>query len=759
LSIGRKEHKTPPTKRGLLGSQLREFKMQKLFLVPACVLAIGLFVGNKLHADVVILNSDQGDYRFNATNTYYITNVVTISGTATFEGNTVIKYGPDAVLSVYTVDCETASNAPAYFTARDDDTLGVVLPDSLHVPPLQGYYSTDWSSSPLDTALVVNGDSNGNTFLQHIKITYANYGIFDNNLENQTTLTIDDANIRDCGTSIYWAGSDSGSTDVMVSNSRISHSLINGDIYSASFNNVVFNDVTIDDGGVGVYSGVTVSFTNSLLANTGYIWWDVDVEGTSNQLFNSDLFGDNYQILDLHAPSAFAQTVLTTPNNSVAITLDADSPDDKPLKYIVLSSPAHGTLSGTPPNLTYTPACNYDGTDSFTFTVDDGILDSTNATVSLLVDEPAQFAIEATNNYVGTSYPHLQLNVFGGFPSYLVVLVDTNPAQANGVWTSYTSSNLVVNLGTNEGWHDVWIGLEGFLSSPMALWQHKRMKLDLQPPVLVITSPTNGTVDIPIVQIVGYSPEAMASICYDFSNAVETATNRQVLVLDQFYDTNTLEFTTNTFQAFDVSLTNGLNIFTLHAADLAGNVATLVTNFTLDYSNKPPLVMQFIWPQDGMKVCGTNFICNGSVNDPTASIVAQTVDVGGNTNMFNGAVGRDGIFYIDNLPLGSGTNIFTLIATDKVGQTASTILTVIQGDAGLVVDPIPHNQTTVTGKINSNTFTVWVNGVKATMSSTVNGNGVYTWEADAVPIPPNSSLVQVSAIPNSDHGGYGSWGQ
>jgi hypothetical protein len=45
-----------------------------------------------------------------------------------------------------------------------------------------------------------------------------------------------------------------------------------------------------------------------------------------------------------------------------------------------VTSPAHGTLSGTAPNVTYTPAANYNGSDSFTFKVNDGALDSTPAT-------------------------------------------------------------------------------------------------------------------------------------------------------------------------------------------------------------------------------------------------------------------------------------------------------------------------------------------------------------------------------------------
>ena len=50
-----------------------------------------------------------------------------------------------------------------------------------------------------------------------------------------------------------------------------------------------------------------------------------------------------------------------------------------------VARPAHGTLTGTAPNVTYTPAANYNGSDSFTFTVNDGTVDSNVATVSISV--------------------------------------------------------------------------------------------------------------------------------------------------------------------------------------------------------------------------------------------------------------------------------------------------------------------------------------------------------------------------------------
>src|SRR6185503_20460964 len=49
------------------------------------------------------------------------------------------------------------------------------------------------------------------------------------------------------------------------------------------------------------------------------------------------------------------------------------------------SSPGHGTLSGTPPNLIYTPSLNFIGTDSFTYKVGDGLAESGIAQVALTI--------------------------------------------------------------------------------------------------------------------------------------------------------------------------------------------------------------------------------------------------------------------------------------------------------------------------------------------------------------------------------------
>src|SRR5207237_369306 len=85
------------------------------------------------------------------------------------------------------------------------------------------------------------------------------------------------------------------------------------------------------------------------------------------------------------APVANAQSVTTAEDTAKAITLTASDVDGDTLTYSIVFGPSHGSLSGAAPNVSYTPAANYNGADSFTFKANDGTVDSNVATVSLTV--------------------------------------------------------------------------------------------------------------------------------------------------------------------------------------------------------------------------------------------------------------------------------------------------------------------------------------------------------------------------------------
>ena len=106
------------------------------------------------------------------------------------------------------------------------------------------------------------------------------------------------------------------------------------------------------------------------------------------------------------------------------------------------------------------------------------------------------------------------------------------------------------------------------------------------------------------------------------------------------------------------------------------------------------------------------------MDDPTATVTAQTVDTNGNTNVFNGLVERNGNFWVENIPFSGGSNLLTLTVTDSAGNIATTNITVAPGAVALTIDaPSPDqlwNPTlTVTGTIDDAAdYTVWVNGAK-----------------------------------------------
>ncbi|HEX8818671.1 MAG TPA: kelch repeat-containing protein [Archangium sp.] len=74
----------------------------------------------------------------------------------------------------------------------------------------------------------------------------------------------------------------------------------------------------------------------------------------------------------------------TVEDTATPVTLAATTSLGQPLTYSVVSPPSHGTLSGTAPDLTYTPEANYYGGDSFQYQAADGA-SAAIGTVSLKV--------------------------------------------------------------------------------------------------------------------------------------------------------------------------------------------------------------------------------------------------------------------------------------------------------------------------------------------------------------------------------------
>ncbi len=170
-----------------------------------------------------------------------------------------------------------------------------------------------------------------------------------------------------------------------------------------------------------------------------------------------------------HQPAADAQSVVTAEDTTLAIVLTGSDPDSDPLSFVVTVAPAHGALSGTAPNLTYTPAANYNGPDSFQFVANDGLVDSLAATVSIDIapvnDAPlanAQSVTVAEDSSVAVTLTGSDVD--GDVLSFSVV-----DAPAHGV-LSGTAPNLIYTPAANYNGPDSFTFLvnDGTVDSALA---------------------------------------------------------------------------------------------------------------------------------------------------------------------------------------------------------------------------------------------------------------------------------------------------
>ena len=223
---------------------------------------------------------------------------------------------------------------------------------------------------------------------------------------------------------------------------------------------------TLTAGGAGV-SGRTVTFTlggasrDATTNASGTATASVSIAGYSVGTFvgavQAQFAGDATYLavsatgtltVTNSAPVATPQTRTLAEDTPLSITLGGFDADADALTFAIVTGPTHGQLAGTAPALTYTPAANYIGADSFVFSVTDSHGATTSATVNITVtavNDPPVITLTSPMFSLGQA-----------------LAANTNPvAMAGGdfngdgrldvVTAAQTSSDLAVFLSTANG--------------------------------------------------------------------------------------------------------------------------------------------------------------------------------------------------------------------------------------------------------------------------------------------------------------------
>ncbi len=153
------------------------------------------------------------------------------------------------------------------------------------------------------------------------------------------------------------------------------------------------------------------------------------------------------------APVAIAQSLTMDEDTIQTITLAATDSDGDALIYSIITQPTHGVLSGTLPNLIYTPISNYYGYDIFTFKVNDGRDDSTVVNIYIKIND-----VEEPNHApVMIWIPKTAINIYNLYQSMPQVIdIDGDTLsfsiQNKPSWAVFdTSTGLLQGKPTIEG--------------------------------------------------------------------------------------------------------------------------------------------------------------------------------------------------------------------------------------------------------------------------------------------------------------------
>ena len=555
---------------------------------------------------------------------------------------------------------------------------------------------------------------------------------------------------------------------------------------------LVANDA---DGDALTYSIVTQPVNGSVVldnASTGAYTYTPDANFSGSDPFtfsvNDGTTNSNTATVTVNVggvndvPVANDASEITDEDVAYSSLLVANDGDGDALTYAVVMQPANGSVvitNATTGAYTYTPSANFNGTDSFTFSVNDGTVDSNTATVSITVNAVNDAPVASDGNIttaedMAASGTLVANDVDGDALTYAVVMQPANGTvvidNANtGAYTYTPDPNYVgqdpFTFSVNDGTADsntatVTVNVGGTNDTPVADDASETTDEDVAltstlvasdadgDPLTysVVTQPSNGVVTITdaTTGAYTYSPDA------DF-NGSDSFT---FVANDGTIDSNeaTVSITVNAVNdapvAMDATLTTQENVLVvgmLVASDVDGDVVTFApgvmpANGTLVLTDAATGTFSYTPDMGFVGIDSFTFTANdGTVDSNEATI---TIEVG---NVNDAPILADLMLMTDEDAPVTGQ----LVGMDADGDMLAFTITNMPANGTAAVDATGQVTYTPDADFNgSDSFTVvandgTVNSNAATVSVTV--NAVNDAPFFIAPTPEQDAVIEVTA--------------
>ena len=176
--------------------------------------------------------------------------------------------------------------------------------------------------------------------------------------------------------------------------------------------------------------------------------------------------------MGLNPPLAFSQNLTIAKDQATPFKLRASDADGDPLSYTIVAGPAQGLLSGTPPDMAYSPAPGFVGTDAMSFSVRDGKFTSNVATIRFTVSEAG--AVLGASFGAGDGQISAPFELAGGVVSQAVVT--TQPDRGGRAAYRFTvgeAGDYVVSMevdAPDDGADSLFVNVDGEPTTPRMIW-------------------------------------------------------------------------------------------------------------------------------------------------------------------------------------------------------------------------------------------------------------------------------------------------